>query len=91
MDERKAPAVGDVVVYHDERGEPRNAIVTAVWGEKVPCAINVTFASTDAACQDQYGRQICRQSSVSYKSTVHGRYWRFVDDAPVPAQAPAAC
>lgn len=80
--------VGDVVVYHDPSGKSSNALVTAVWG---PTCINVIIVSSDETKQDNYGRQIERQTSMSHASVnmVHGFYWRFPDEEPnayVPPQ-----
>jgi hypothetical protein len=90
MSEVKSVNVGDVVVFHDPKGNPFNAIVTAVWSQ-LPCGcINVVCVQGEESMQDQYGRQIVRQTSVSHKDTnhVHGYYWRFVDEEPNPYIAP---
>lgn len=51
----------------------------------IPC-VNLLFTSSDEDKQDQYGRQIERESSVTYKedSSAHGRYFMFVGDEPNP-------
>jgi hypothetical protein len=84
------PEVGGAVVYHDERGLPHVAILTAVWGqrescEQLPC-VNLVLASPDASKQDDYGRQIERKSSCSHltRTTAHGNYWRFQEETPRP-------
>lgn len=81
--------VGDVVVFHDPTGEPRNALVTAVWSET---CVNLVLVSSDDAMQDTYGRQIARKTSVSHKSTtpVHGNYWRRLEEEPNAYTPPAA-
>lgn len=77
----KEPQVGDVVVYHDEVGQPKNALVTCNWGGG---SLNVVFVSSDAGMKDQYGRQIGRETSVSHVTVqqAHGRYWRWPDEEP---------
>lgn len=81
MSEKRMPKVGDVVVYHDEEGKPKNALINAVWG--ISC-VNLVFVSSDAAMKDTYGRQIGRETSVDHVSvvTVHGRYFRWPDEQP---------
>lgn len=83
---------GDVVVYHDARGEARNALVTAVWGVDETPSINIVVVSNDEAMFDGYGRQTARVSSVVHKShqAAHGQYWRRADEEPNPYQPPAA-
>lgn len=80
--------VGDAVVYHDESGEPHNALITAVHG---PTCVNLLFTSGDTTKTDNYGRQIERRSScMSNKvyGTVHGNYWRLPADEPNPRHTP---
>lgn len=92
------PLVEDSIVFHDPNGKPHNAIATAIHGDKesfekhgsVPC-INLVFASGDQNKQDQYGRQLERESSVVHKSShnAHGNYWRWASEKPnpvIPAQ-----
>ena len=85
--ENRVVRVGQAVVYHDPVGKPFDAVVTAVWG---PTCINVVFVSGDENKQDNYGRQIERQTSLSHKSVmqVHGFYWRFQDEEPNEYKAP---
>ncbi len=75
--------VGETVIYHDPVGGAHDALVTAVWG---PACINVVFVTSDENKQDNYGRQIERQTSLSHKSvnSFHGFYWRFTDEEPNP-------
>lgn len=84
--ERK-PVVGGKVIWHDATGVAHEALVTAVW---TPSCINVVFISSDETRTDQYGRQIERATSCSYKdqNRVHGFYWRFEDDEPNPFVPP---
>lgn len=81
MAEERMPHVGDVVKWHDSRGQCYNALVTAVWGPK---CINLVFVSGDESKQDSCGRQMERQTSATHKSynNVHGFYWRFDDEEP---------
>jgi len=78
--------IGDMVVFHDPKGDPHNSFVTAVWSAH---CINVVFVSTDENRTDQFGRQIERESSVEHASIlgVHGNCWRFPDE-PVPEYKP---
>ena len=90
MDELK---VGAAVVYHDEHGNPHNALLTSVWGKREDApAVNLVFVSGDEAEHDNYGRQTKRESSVTHvsRTNVHGRYWRFADETPRPYVAPAS-
>lgn len=86
------PKVGDEVVYHDPKGTPHKALLTAVWGQEetcgsIPCC-NVVFVSSDPERQDNYGRQLERETSVVHKthSSAHGNYWRFENEEPNPYQ-----
>lgn len=83
MEEPRTVKVGETVVWHEADGRAVNALVSAVW---TPTCINLVVVSLDEGRQDQYGRQIERRTSCSYKdvSHVHGFYWRFVDDEPNP-------
>jgi len=86
------PKVGDHVVYHDERGQAHDALLTAVWGQKETCegwpCVNLLFASDNASQQDEYGRQIVRKSSCVHgnRQTAHGNYWRFADEKANPVK-----
>lgn len=86
MKEVKRPKVGDAVIYHDEHGHPHAALVTIDWGG----SINLVYVSPNAERKDQYGRQIERASSVVDRGPngVHGRYWRWPEDAPLPPRPP---
>lgn len=90
MIEGDFPKVGGCVVYHDERGKPHDALLTAVWGQRessdtMPC-VNLLFCSPNAEQQDDYGRQIVRKSSCCHKTLVsaHGNYWRFQNEPANP-------
>jgi hypothetical protein len=80
--------VGDCVIFHDEHGVPRPALVTAVHGsitapDSVPC-INLMFVSADPARTDGYGRQVERRTSLVHaaQQSAGGQYFRFADEAP---------
>ena len=74
-----SPHVGEVVEYVDAVGRSHQAILTAVWGPELgKHAVNLVYASEDAAERDPYGRQIKRDTSVSPEGphTAHGRFYR---------------
>ena len=83
----RMPKVGDAVVYHDSKGVPHNALVTAAWSDT---CVNVVMVSGDESQTDTYGRQIGRETSCQHKSVheVHGNYWRFADEEPIPYKPP---
>jgi len=83
------PKLGQFVVFHDQKGQPHDALITAVWSEE---CVNVLFVSSDERRKDDTGRQIERSASVQHKSvqTVHGFYWRFAEEEPNPYKAPVA-
>ena len=84
--------VGDVVIYHDERGVAHNALLTSAWEGTENPTVNLLFVSGNESEQDSYGRQMKRESSVIHvsTSTVHGRYWRRAMESPIPYKAPAS-
>ncbi len=67
--------VGEKVVYFDEYGLERDALVTAVWGDRTETTnddgakhvsepgCNLLFISPDVKRSDSFGRQIERRSS----------------------------
>ncbi len=87
--ERKMPAVGDLVIFHDAYGRPFNSLITAVWG---PHCINIVRVSNDENRKDDCGRQIERNTSVPMigagHSLVYGMYARYPDETPIPVTAP---
>lgn len=87
MDQKPEPYVGQHVKWHDPVGVEHDALITAVWN---PTLVNLVIVSKDDNRTDQYGRQIERQTSSSYKSMnqAHGFYWRFTGDEPNPYKAP---
>ncbi len=84
----------DSVMYHDTKGRPLLALVTAVHGDfdsdYIPC-INLVYVSPDKNRQDSAGRQTEHASSVVHKSNAgaHGYYWRWHDEEPIPYKPPA--
>lgn len=97
--ERKQPHVGDHVIYTNEVGVDRNAVVIAVWGDVAEQGsspyggmpgLNVVMASADPDCTDIYGRQIERETSVVHKTDqpAHGCYWRWPGEERNPIQEP---
>jgi len=91
-------AVGDCVVFVDQRAIPHNALVTAVWGKETynypdesGPSLNVVYVSSDPAEQDCYGRQIKRDaSSVPHQKSqmAHGYYWMKLGVSVKPGNAP---
>ncbi len=93
--DNKSPEVGQRVIFHDAKGNARDALILIVWdpkshGDMLGC-INLVIVSDDENKQDQYGRQIERESSVVHKSNsnVHGNYWRYENEKPIPYSAPS--
>ena len=81
--------VGGRVIYVDPHGYQREALVNAVWGDpksSTPPCINLVYVHPNEDMQDSCGRQIFRESSVSYKTqnTAHGRYYMMPGDTPNP-------
>ena len=74
--------VGDHVLYVDERGRERDALVTAVHtgmsGEGEPPGLNVVTVTLEEGRTDPYGQQIERLSSVVHEDAqpAHGNFWR---------------
>ena len=85
--------VGDLVIYHDTKGRPHNALVIVNWGaETGEPLLNLVYVSGDETKTDVYGRQIERDAtSVPHKSHgVHGRYWRRANEEPNAFAPPVA-
>lgn len=80
--------IGSVVVYVDALRKEFRALVTAVWDCGLPegqePSINLLYVSDDEKREDEYGRQIIRETSVVHASnnSAPGNYWRFVDQEP---------
>lgn len=88
MSEERKPTVGQHIIWHDAKGEQHDALVTTVWNAGM---VNLVVVSSNENEQDNYGRQIKHETSVYHRSSqfaVHGRYWRFEDEEPVPFKAP---
>lgn len=95
-EQAKEIQVGQHVVFVDSKRGWHQALVTAVWGEPhlssmsqahgeqftYPC-INLVCVSGDPAKDDQYGRQIERETSIPYfrDSSAPGFCWLFPEDA----------
>jgi len=97
----KHPCVKDVVVFHDSTGTPHTAFVTAYFGQMSedgsgyvgePGCANLVFVSDNESKHDDYGRQIERETSVAHRSSwyVHGNYWRWPDEDPIPYKPPTS-
>lgn len=79
----KQLSIGGAVVYVDEFGQERPALVTQNWGtseydpEKGGPAINVVFVSNSDKETDTYGRQMKHETSVVHRAQqmAHGKYW----------------
>lgn len=69
----RQPHVGDLVIWHDPVGSPRNALITAVFAETM---VNLVMVSDNDKETDSYGRQIERRTSQGHASImkVHGNY-----------------
>lgn len=89
---KRSTKVGDPVVWHDENGNPHNALIICVFPaqESGMGLLNIMLPSPDENQEDSYGRQIHRETSCMHKSSsnVHGRYWRYLDEEPNPYVAP---
>lgn len=72
--------IGDVVVYIDEDGESRNALVTAVsdGAEDRKPMLNLAVVSKIEIQRDDYGRQISHLTFVPHENDPRGRsaVWR---------------
>jgi hypothetical protein len=95
MSEVKGLEVGDVIRYCDQVRCWHNALVTAVHGEPqryrllneeeerlhYPC-VNLLWVVRDEGQQDQYGRQIGRETSVSHfeGNVASGFFWCHPED-----------
>lgn len=85
--------IGHPVIFVDEHGLPKPALLTAIHGEEYehdgvmhyPC-VNLVYCSTDAEKTDPYGRQIERSTSVPHKrqQSAHGLYWMWPNEEPNP-------
>lgn len=82
MSEPKQANVGELVIFHDTKNKPHNAIVTTIYS---PYCINAAYVSSNENEQDNYGRQIKRTASCMHVSTqgmAHGNYWRYPNEEP---------
>lgn len=82
MADMKTVKTGSLVTFVDPVGKEHPAMVTAVWGRSVDCeeasSVNLVLVSDNDAEQDQYGRQIKRETSIVHQSkqSAPGFYWR---------------
>ncbi len=79
--------VGQPVIYVDENGVAHDALVNQVWMEQPSYTdgktdhdkpgINLVRINPDSTMDDQYGRQLLRETSVVHKKyqPANGRYW----------------
>jgi hypothetical protein len=79
----------DQTVQDEETGESRPFHAEDDLSS-LPC-LNLVFISDDDKRQDQYGRQLERETSVPHKeqNRVHGFYWRFEGEEPNPFTQPS--
>lgn len=71
------PKVGESIIYVDELGKARSALVTIVGFDKPNTWINVAFVNDDPNQTDSYGRKLERRSSVpAWSEGWTGNYWR---------------
>jgi hypothetical protein len=74
--------IGESVIYVDTVGQEHQALVTNQFGGgnlEETWSINLAYVNPDEGMNDQYGRQLLRQSSVPperYQSA-HGNYWKW--------------
>lgn len=70
---------GTHIIFVDEHGIGRDALVTAWHGE---LCVNLVFVTGDEKRGDDYGRQISRHSSVVHNDNqpAHGMYWHWPDE-----------
>lgn len=72
---------GETVLYVDAEARTHEALVTTIFdrgdGHTAP-SINLVYVTKDESAEDQYGRQIVRETSVVHKSqqAAHGMYWK---------------
>ncbi len=91
MSEGKMPNVGDVVIFHDSKGLPHNAIVICVFSPDSGSMPLLNMVMIEAeGMEDTYGRQIKRETSVIHKSNgVHGNVWRWPEESTPEYVAPS--
>lgn len=67
--------VGKHVIYVDPMGQPKDALITAVWGTR---CINLVVVVDDPNATDRYGRKTYKgNTSVVHgvDQPAHGNYW----------------
>lgn len=79
-------SVGDHVIFTDEHRRQHNALLTEVWGTwdhpDSPPAVNLLYVVDEESRNDQYGRQIERESSVVHRkfNSAGGNCWHMPDE-----------
>lgn len=94
--------IGSHIIFTDENFVDHHALVTAIWTGShayaedgfVPrgdenmkmTSVNLVFVAGDKNRDDQYGRQIDRNTSILYKDGqgAGGFCWRFPDESKPP-------
>lgn len=89
MAEHKKPEVGEGIIFHDPKGDPYNAVITAVYSDT---CVNAVYVSGNPDEQDSYGRQTKRTASCNHKSMTgaFGNYWRYPSEEPREYNQPLA-
>jgi hypothetical protein len=79
--------VGKSCVYHDSRGRPYDALITAVWG---PQCVNVVYVNDVEGQKDSYGQKLIRATSLMHGSVqqAHGNYWMLPGEKRVAPPQP---
>lgn len=79
MSKEGVPVVGQLVTYHDPHGKAHPALVTNVGYDSPTTWLNVVYVNDDETQRDDYGRKLCRATSVSHHSAhgdkMWGNYW----------------
>lgn len=77
------PAIGDHVIFVDQVGQERDALVTAVFGspDDPHPPLNLVVVHKESKYEDSYGRQIDRNNTSVVHETnqsAPGFFWRAV-------------
>ena len=72
--ETKTVSIGDEVIFIDSKRQEHNALVTHVWGAEtypddggIRPSLNLVYVLADDKRDDQYGRQLQRETSVVHQ------------------------
>ena len=92
MPDVKSLRVGQHVIFCDTTGNDHDALLSVCWGDYPDGCINVVIVNPEEKQQDQYGRQILRETSVPHVSSAgaHGFYYRLPDEEKKVYAAPTA-